>query len=795
MAKTLSMIQNYLHIALRSLQRNLSYAFINLAGLSIGIASTLLILLWVHDELTFDTNFSNYESIHLVKVNIRADNGTITGSLSPYPLKDHLMHDSRVAKTSISIGQSALLSVGDQKVRKSGLNASEDFLNMFDLPVIHGQRKGALDDMMSIVLTQSTAVALFGTDDVVGRMVTVKIEAPEDLRISAVIADPPANCSLSNVHFFLPFSYYERTATWLRYARENWTNNSFNIHLQLQPGVSKTAVDQSIKGLIRQKSNNTVNAELFLHAMSRWHLYNDFQNGEEAGGLIDYVVMFSCIGVFVLVMACINFMNLATARSQHRAREVGVRKSVGSTRIQLIIQFMGESIIMATLSLLAGIVLVEVFLPMYNTLVGKNLSIPYQSIAFWIFSLGLVFITGIIAGSYPALYLSAFKPARILKGDVLPERQRSAPRQFLVVVQNAFAILLITGTAIVSLQIDHLKGREAGYDRENLMLLRSNADIEKNYHALKEALVSSGAAIAMTRSNSPVTRIFVSGKISWPGMLPDEHLEATHVATEYDYTKTLGVKLLEGRDFSPAFRSDTAAMLINKAAMEAMNLSAPIRQKIGMWGRQWTIIGVMDNVLMGSGSQDIQPLVMTMDPARSATITVRLPKSNDLPAAIKKVEGIFKQYNPDYPFEYRFADEEFDQKFSTIEMTSKLSGAFTVLAIFITGLGLFGMAAFTAEQRTKEIGIRKVLGASVASILILLSKDFSKMVLIAFTIATPVAWWLAGDFLQQYQVRIAMPVWVFPLAGAVSLLITTIIAMLQALKVARANPERSLRTQ
>jgi putative ABC transport system permease protein len=789
------MFRNYFNIALRSLQRNLSYSFINLAGLSIGIASTLLILLWVHDEVTFNTGFSNYESIHLVKVNINADNGIITGSLTPYPLKDFMLQDSRVSKMSISIGQAALLSVGDKKLSKVGFDASEDFLNLFDFPVIHGQREGALNDMMSIVLTQSTALALFGTDDVVGKMVTVKIEQPEELKVTAVIADPPSNCSFSNIQFLLSFKYFERTAPWLMYARENWTNNSFNIHVQLQPGASIEAVDETIKNIVKEKTNNSVNAELFLHPMSRWRLYNDFKNGKEAGGLIDYVVLFSCIGVFVLLMACINFMNLATARSQHRAREVGVRKSVGSSRFQLIVQFMGESMIMATLSLLLGIVLVEVCLPFYNTLVSKSLSIPYTSIQFWIFSLGLIVITGVVAGSYPALYLSAFKPAKILKGNTAADGKGNSPRQFLVVVQNSFAILLITGSTIVYLQISHLKNREAGYDRENLMLLWSNVDIEKNYHALKEELVSTGAAVAITKSNSPVTRIFASSKIDWPGMSSGEHLEATNIATEYDYTKTLGVKLLEGRDFSPEFPSDTSAMLINKAALEAMNLSSPLGQKIDMWQQQWTIIGVMDNVLMGPGSQEIQPLVMTMDPTWSTTITIRLPKSSDWTSAVSKVESVFKKYNPDYPFEYRFADDEFEKKFSTIEMTSKLSAAFTMLAIFITALGLFGMAAFTAEQRTKEIGIRKVLGASIGSVLILLSKDFSKMVLVAFVLATPLAWWIGNNFLEQYQIRIAMPLWVFPIAGMLSLLITIVIAVSQGLKAAKANPVKSLRSE
>ena len=767
---------------------------INITGLSIGIACTILILLWVYDELTFNKNFAKYNTLHQVKLNVIADNGVITGGLVPYPLKDQLHQETGIKQAAITIGQSALLSVGDKKIQKSGLDASEAFLEMFDFKVIHGRREGALDDLMSIVLTQSTAVALFGTDDVVGKMVSVKIEDTEDLKITAVIADPPANCSFG-LNFILTFAYFERTAPWLQYAKDNWSNNSFNMYTELQPGVKKETVDLAIKDLIRKKNIERKDAELFLHPMSRWRLYNNFENGKEAGGLIDYVIMFSCIGGFILVMACINFMNLATARSQQRGREVGVRKSVGSTRRQLIFQFIGESMIMATISLVVGIVIVELLLPYYNSLVRKSLVIDFTSGIFWIFSITLIFITGLLAGSYPAFYLSSFKPAKILKGNNTQDRKAATPRQVLVVVQNAFSILLIIGTTVVYLQIQHLKDREPGYDRENLLMMWSNVDIEKNYHALKEELLSTRAAEAVTKSNSPITRIFASSKIGWPGMLAGQNLEATNIATEYDYTKTMGVKMLAGRDFSPDFKSDTTAMVLNKAAVDAMNLSDPVGQKIDMWGLQWTIIGVMDNILMGSGAHQIQPLVMTMDPTWSTTITLRIPKTPDVSGAVKKVEDIFKKYNPDYPFEYRFADVEFQEKFSAIEMTSRLSGAFAVLAIIVTALGLLGMASFTAEQRTKEIGIRKVLGASVSSLLFLLTKDFSKMVVIAFLISVPLAWWAGSNFLEQYPVRIKLPLWSFPLAGIGSLVLTLIIVSTQAFKAARSNPVDSLRSE
>jgi len=788
------MIRNYINIALRSLRRNPVYAGINIAGLSIGIASTILILLWVYDEITFDHYFKNHPALHQVKINNKTDNGIMTQPLTPHPLKDEFLADSRVRRSAITIGQSALLSVGGTKIRKSGIDASESFLEMFDFRMIHGDPETALDDPMSIVLTESTARALFGTDDVMGKTVSVKIEVTEDLKVTGLIADPPANVSLTPA-FILPFAYLEKHAPWMMYARGNWTNNSFNLYVELQPGADKTGIDHSMRDLIREKSNHAVDAEPFLHPMSRWRLYNNFENGKESGGLVDYVVMFTCIAGFVLVMACINFMNLTTARSQHRAREVGVRKSIGSTRGQLIFQFIGESLLISASALIISLVLVEIGLPLYNRVVNKNLFLDYASPAFWIFSFSLVFVTGVIAGSYPAFYLSGFKPAKILKGNLHNGSRGTSARQVLVTFQNVFSILLIIGTAIVYMQIQHLKDREPGYNRENLMLLWSNADIEQNYHSLKEELLASGAAVSVTKSNAPVTRIFASSQISWPGMIPGQRLEATNVATEYDFTRTLGIRMLEGRDFSPEFKADTASIIINKAAVQAMKLKEPLGEKITMWDLQWTVIGVMDDVLMGSPSRTVSPLVMTMDPEWSSTITLRISRTDDLPTAIRHVEAIFKKYNPEYPFEYRFADDEFEQKFSSIEMVSSLSGSFAVLAMVITALGLFGMAAFTAEQRTKEIGIRKVLGASVNSVLILLTKDFSKLVIIAFLITAPVAWWAGENFLGQYQLRIDMPFWIFPLAGLVSLGITVVIVSTQALRAASRNPVESLRSE
>ncbi len=795
------MLKNYVNIAIRNLARNSVYSFINVTGLSVGIASSILILLWVHDELTFDQYFPKHNLIHQVKENSTIDDGIVTRPFIPLPLFDILHEqDSRIQRSVITINQTALLTVGEHRILKRGLDVSGEFLEMFELEIIGGDPEGALHDPRSIVLSQSTAKALFGEEDPLGKMVQVKIENNEELKVTAVFADPPPNISFT-IDFLLPFAYFEATSTWIQYARKNWNNNAFLVYVELQPGAEKEDVDNSIHDLIKKNNADAQNREIFLHPMGRWRLHNTFENGRESGGLIDYVKLFSGIAVFILVIACINFMNLATARSERRAREVGIRKTVGSDRTQLVIQFLGESLMVSTIAFLISLVLVELALPFYNDLVGKRLTIDYGSPVMWAWSLSLMLFAGLLAGSYPAFYLSSFRPAKVLKGKIITGKSAATPRQVMVTLQFSFSILLVIGTVVIYQQIQHLKGREVGYDRENLMMIWSTSDIEKNFKPLKQELLSSGAAWSVCKSNTPITYVSATSPLdSWTGMQPGQRVEVANIATEYDYTKTMGIRMLEGRDFSEDFKSDTAAIILNRTAVNELNLTHPIGDRIQMWGLWWNVIGVMGDVLMGSVSGPIGPTVMTMDPTWSSTISVRLPitegKSEiELSASVKRVEEIFKKYNPDYLFDYRFADEAFGTKFVRLNMISSLAGSFTVLAILITGLGIFGMAAYAAEQRAKEIGIRKVMGASVISLVFMLTKDFSRSVIIAFVIAAPLAWWATVDFLEQYQVRTEIPIWVFPAAGVMALAITLAVVSTQALRVSNANPVDSLRNE
>ncbi|MFO0507893.1 MAG: FtsX-like permease family protein, partial [bacterium] len=555
-----------------------------------------------------------------------------------------------------------------------------------------------------------------------------------------------------------------------------------------------TEVNEKIKGLLIKKGQTDVPREFFLHPMERWRLHTSFENGKESGGTIDYVIGFSAIAIFILVIACINFMNLATARSERRAREVGVRKSIGSRRRELIVQFLGESILLTTIGFALCLVLVELSLPFYNDLTQKKLFLDYSSPLFWAACVGIVLLTGIISGSYPAIYLSSFNPVKVLKGKLQMGKNAATPRQVLVVLQFFFATLLIVSTLVVSEQIHHVKKRDLGYNQKNLLMISYTNEIGKNFKAIRNEVVATGAVSSMTKSNSPITDIFSNNFMDWPGKPPEEKVLFATIATELDYTKTMGIKILEGRDFESD--ADTASVLINKAAADVMGLKETLGTEVVYWGdHKSKIVGIIDNVLMGSPYRKPGPMFVAYQPEWASSVTLRLEETADLPSAVKKIEDVFKKYNPAYPFDYQFADVQFNKKYTTINLISTLSTLFASLAILITGMGLFGLAAFTAEQRTKEIGIRKVMGASVPSLVTLISKEFSLLVAISFVFAVPFSWWTLSSFLERYPYRIDFPWWTVVVAGGTALLFALAIVSTQALKAATSNPASSLRSE
>lgn len=788
------MLKNYLKITLRNLRRNSTYSLINIAGLSVGIACSILILLWVHDELSYDSFQPKFNELHQVWINGHYD-GTINSFTSvSQPLAEVLKSaDSHIKNTAIvDWGGEHLLTVGEQRLMKQGHRVSEAFLEMFQFPLVKGDAATVLDDPTSIVLTESAARELFGDQDPINQLVRINNDA--DLKVTGILKDIPKNSSFQ-FDCLVTWAYYKQSSLWVKNSEDDWDELSFQVFAELAPGTDLTSVNAAVHDIMKGKGKSDLKRDIFLYPMSRWRLHASFKAGVEEGGDIDYVNNFTTLAIFILIIACINFMNLATARSERRAREVGIRKSIGSQRKQLIIQFLGESILIASMSFVISLVLVELLLPFYNQLVEKQLTLDFSSPLFWSFAVGLILLTGVLSGSYPAFYLSGFQPAAVLKGKVNTGKGASSPRKVLVTLQFVFSILLIIGTMVIHEQINHIKSRELGYDQNNLLVVDYTADIDKHFSVMKEEILNAGVADALTKSQAPITAIFSNNFVEWPGKPKDEKVLFTTLRTDYDFTKTMGITVFEGRDFSEQFKSDTAAVIINKTAAKIMGLNEPIGQKLTIWERQFEVIGVVDDVLMGSLFREVPPMFMVYMPGAANYITIRLKPTNNLSASIEKVEDIVNKYNAAYPFDYTFADTEFAKKFSSIRLISLLSDIFAMLAIFITCLGLFGLASFTAEQRTKEIGIRKVLGASLGGIVLLIGKDFSKLVIFAFLLSAPLAWWFMDNYLDRYAYRINIPVWILPAAGVLALLLAWIIVSTQAIRAARTNPAQSLRSE
>ncbi|MFM9836626.1 MAG: ABC transporter permease [Cyclobacteriaceae bacterium] len=783
------MLRNYIKIAFRNLTKNVVYSSINIIGLAVGLACTILISLWVFDELSYDQFQPKLDRLSQLWINATYDGKVNTYQSVPYPSYLEIRsEDSRIKNTTIANwGGESLLTAGEKRISKKSYYVGEEFLEMFHFHLRFGQADKVLDDPNSIVLTTSSAIALFGTEDVIGK--SVKVDNDKELTVTGVLENVPANSSFE-FECLMPHKLQVAEIE----ENSGWGNYSYQVFIELQPGTTVADVNEKIKGLLIKKGQTDVPREFFLHPMERWRLHTSFENGKESGGTIDYVVGFSAIAIFIVVIACINFMNLATARSERRAREVGVRKSVGSRRRELIFQFLGESIFITILAFLFAVVLVEICLPFYNDLTQKKLFLNYSSPIFWIASIGIVLLTGIVSGSYPAIYLSSFNPVQVLKGKMHAGKSAATPRQVLVVLQFFFATLLIISTLVVSEQIRHVKKRDLGYNQKNLLMIPYTAEIGKNFKVIRNEVVATGAVTSMTKSNSPITDIYSNNFMDWPGKPPEEKVIFATIATELDYTKTMGIKILEGRDF--ASDADTASVLINKAAADVMGLKETIGTEVTYWGdRKSKIVGIIDNVLMGSPYRKPSPMFVAYQPEWASSVTLRLEETSDLPGAIKKIEDVFKKHNPAYPFDYQFADVQFNKKYTTINLISTLSTLFASLAILITGMGLFGLAAFTAEQRTKEIGIRKVMGASVPGLVALISKEFSLLVVISFALAAPFSWWALTSFLERYPYRIDFPWWTIAVAGTIALLFALVIVSTQALKAAMSNPANSLRSE
>ncbi len=788
------MLRNYLLVTFRNLLKNGAYSAINISGLALGITCSILIMLWVADESSFDKFIPKADRLYQVWVNAHFDGKINSWTSVPLPTYEAMKTaDANIAHALVTDwGGKHLVAVDEKRMNKQAYWVSEEFLEMFEFPLIAGDATKVLDEPASIVISESTAKALFGDQDPMGKI--VRVDNQWDLTVTGILKDVPSNSSFQ-FDFLMPWKYRYQTSDWVRRNTTNWGNYSFQVFVELNDAKNKDAVENSIRDMLEKHGEDKeMKHAFFLYPLLRWRLYGNFENGVEQGGMSDYVQLFTIIAVFIIGIACINFMNLATARSERRAREVGIRKSVGSRRYELMFQFIGESMIIALIAFVIAVIAAQLLLPAYNTLVEKKLFIDYASKEFWLYSAALIFVTGLVAGSYPAFYLSSFQPVKVLKGKPTVGKGASWPRKILVTSQFGFSILLIISMFVIYNQIQLAKGRDIGYSQDRLITVSLNEDYHKNIRQIKLELLASGAVESVTRANSAITEINSNNFLGWPGKPDELKVIFTTIVTDYDWAKTMGVKMIEGRDFSEEFKSDSLAICVNKAAIKVMGLKDPIGTELDLWGKKRKLIGIYDDVLMGSPYDEVKPMFAVLDDWWGS-FSIRLSEGQDLQASLKKVEEVFRKYGPEYPFEYAFVDVEFQKKFTTINLTSMLASLFAILAIVITGLGLFGLASFTAEQRIKEIGIRKVLGASVSSLVNLISKDFSLMVIVAFLISAPLSWWAMTNYLERYTIRTEISWWVFPLTGAIALGFALIIVSTQALRAAHSNPVNALRNE
>jgi ABC-type antimicrobial peptide transport system permease subunit len=808
------MLRNYLKVAFRNLSRHKGYSAINIGGLAVGMAVAMLIGLWIYDELSYNTHHENYDRIAQVMQQQTSNGHIFTQKAIPAPLDAELRskYGSNFKHLAMATWpDSRILSYGDKKITRPGNYMGVEIPEILSLHMLKGSRNG-LKEKASILLSATTAKSLFGETDPMGKL--INIDGKADVRVTGVYEDLPFNTEFHELTFIAPWELYEATQPWVKAAREKqeWGNNSFQLYVQIADNTDMEAVSAHIKNA---KLNNVPADEkkyksaMFLHPMSEWRLYSDWEEGIKTGGYIQYVRLFAIVGVFVLLLACINFMNLSTARSEKRAKEVGIRKAVGSVRSQLINQFFSESFIVVVFAFAGAILLILALLPWFNEVADKQIAFPWTQVPFWLTSLGFILITGLLAGSYPAFYLSSFQPIKVLKGHGPTIRFKvgnlaAIPRKVLVVVQFTVSVTLIIGTIIVYRQIQHTKNRPIGYDNNGLVMVQMlSPAFYGKYDLLKTELKNAGVIQEMAESSSPLTGVWSNnGGFSWQGKDPSLDTDFSTIWVTHDFGKTVGWQFKEGRDFSRKFTTDSSAVVVNEAAVKFMGIKNPLGTVV-KWGdesgtskpKYFKIIGVIKDVLAESPYEPVKQAMYFMDYENVNWMMFKLNPSRSASASVAIIESVFKKHIPSAPFEYEFADEEFGKKFASEERIGKLAGGFAVLAILISCLGLFGLASFTAEQRTKEIGVRKVLGASVINLWTLLSRDFIVLVIISCLIASPIAYYYLNDWLDSYKYRTEISWWIFAATGVGALLITLLTVSFQSIKAALMNPVRSLRSE
>jgi putative ABC transport system permease protein len=786
------MIRNNFKIAWRNLLKSKGYATINIIGLAIGMAAVLMIAIWIQNQSQFDNFYSNKDNLYRVW-NKYEDVGQIgmsnvTSGPASVTLKAEYPEVEHAARVYWNLDR--LLSFDENKIKSKGTEVDPSFMEMFDFKLLKGNRSQVLSGPQNIILTESLSKKIFGDTDPLNK--TLILDNKEPYQVSGIIADLPSNTDF-DFNYLIPLTKADNYSP-------NWNTSTFMTYVQLKDGTDVDAFNKKLKNLIAKKTNNELKGSLFLYPLSKMHLYSKFEQGVPVGGKIDQVKLVAGLGFLILLIACINFINLSTARSQKRAKEVAVRKVVGAQRSSLIAQFLTESVLLSLIAGMLSIGLTFLALPFFNKILDKPLIFSITDPMIWISLVGFILLTGVFAGLYPAFVLSSFKPIKSLKVFGKSKKLTLNFREVLVVFQFGIALILIIATLIVRSQIEYAGKRDIGYSPSQLIEIPMEGDMTKNYEVIKSELINKNIAQAVTRTGWSITRNASnsSGNFSWEGATPEQGKKIVFNIgkAESDFVKTLGLKVLEGRDIDfGRLASDSLSVLVNEAAIKEMKLKNPIGSILKWGSNTFTIVGVINDYINDSPYSPVTPLLIYPAKEWMLNMVVRTNPSLSIEHNLKQMEEILKKFNPAYPFEYKFVDQQFAIKFKEQQQTAQLALIFSGLAIFISCLGLFGLASYIAELRTKEIGIRKVLGASVTGITAMLSRDFVKLVLIAILLASPIAWWTMNKWLEDFSYRIEIQWWIFAVAGITALTIAILTVSTQAIRAANTNPIKTLRDE
>ncbi|SFW84502.1 ABC transporter permease [Chitinophaga sancti] len=785
------MFKNYFKIAFRNLLRTKTFSFINITGLVMGMSCCMLICLWIYNEVTFDKFHQHRETLYQIYNRATVDGKLFCWNYTPKPLAAALRKDyPGIANTCRTSTRTCVTVAGDKKISSKAMTVDTSFLNMFTFPLLKGNKATALNDPNAMIVTEKMAMKMFGTTDVIDKVISID---GENFKITGLLKNLPVNSTFD----------FECLFSWLNWQAKgqddhNWGNNSISTYVQLTPNVTESAMDNRIKEVTIKNSNGELPIEVFLHPMSKWHLYSKFEDGKITGGRIEIVRFFGFIAIFILLIACINFMNLSTARSEKRAKEVGIRKVAGAMKKSLISQFLIESILLTAIAGILAIILVFLTLPAFNRMLDQELVLPYGTLAFWTILPGFILFTGLLAGSYPAFFLSSQQPAGIFRGSFKRINGTISPRKILVVIQFCISTILIISTVIIVRQLDYARNRNSGFTGDLLIYHELNAELSKNRHLVKEELLSAGLASSVTATAGKLTETYSSTwGIFWRGKPEKDNTIFERKSEEGGLVGTAGLKLIMGRDIDLVkFPSDSSAVLLNETAAKIMGFSNPIGETIKDENRVYHVIGVFGDIVFDSPFENNKP-VLLLGPKYDymTTLHIRLSPATDAVKQMAEVEKIFTKYCPSYPFEYHFVNEDYAKKFEDMQRVARLTTLFAILTIFISCLGLFGLASYIAEGRVKEIGIRKVLGASAMKIITLLTKDFIVLVAISLVISAPIAWYAMHKWLQGYAYRISIDWWIFVGAAILVMLISLFTTGYHAYKATLANPVKSLKAE